>query len=360
MNLFQLNLLQSRNPALDLARATAISLVILNHFFSYYAAPFPEIYSQGLIGVDLFFVISGYLVGRQPLAELFKNNNINFKVFYIKRIFKIIPSFYFFVISYYIILNFILPLSERSFDSSEIYLYLLFLQNYSGSTAIYHAWSICVEEHFYILLPLSLLIISCFSKRLNKLIPYLLLATIISAYVFRALAYHYGYDTYAATHNRIDALSLGVLLAFLDLKKSKYIYRGERRSFVSKLFLLTGIALFVACFLLFESTILALKYSSLFDEVLYHGLVPLSFFLILSQCLHISFHLPRVLSFIALISYNLYLWHRIILNYFVEYIEDYRFAFIPFVILSILISYLVTVLLENPFLRLRKLVLAKV
>lgn len=350
-----------RNPILDLFRAIAVLLVVQVHYF----INFPEItfYNfliEGNIGVDIFFVLSGYLVSRTLLKQMSNHQSIGYKTFYLKRIFKILPSFYFAVLASYLLYNFTALFPTLYFDSSELIYYFTFTQNYSGSTILYHAWSLCVEEHFYIFLPIGLML---FSKLFGGNTKYLLgffTLTVLFGYVFRYVSFQLDYETYASTHNRIDAIILGVILALLELRGSKWINKKHHLTSTSKLWLLLGIMIFFSTLCIQ----VVLNYqeieSSLFSQVLYHGLIPFSIFIILSQCLNLRIKLPGLIKLSAYFSYNWYLWHYILVQWFVMNIESTTLGIIIFTLSSFIVSALVTYLIEEPFMRLRKKVIVKV
>src|SRR5207244_7167264 len=110
----------------------------------------------GWIGVDLFFVLSGYLIGGQLLAPLARGQRINLGTFFARRAFRIMPA-YFVVLAIY----FLLP-SWREYPqmSQPLWKFLLSVQNIAlhGGTAFSHAWSLAVEDQFYLVLPLLLLV----------------------------------------------------------------------------------------------------------------------------------------------------------------------------------------------------------
>ncbi len=142
---------------LDHLRALAISLVFLYHYTMF---QHPDWMNNSFIhfgwcGVDLFFVLSGFLISNQLMAAWQKRQEIPFTEFYIKRIFRIFPP-YFFVLLIYI---FVPAFHERE-TLAPLWKMFSFTQNYGQDIRRYgtfsHAWSLCVEEQFYLLLPIIL------------------------------------------------------------------------------------------------------------------------------------------------------------------------------------------------------------
>src|SRR5690348_17384163 len=109
----------------------------------------------GWIGVDLFFVLSGYLIGGQLLAPLARGQSINLKRFFARRALRIMPA-YFVILGIYIFL----PAWREYPDMYPWWKFLLSVQNIAlhGGTAFSHAWSLAVEDQFYLCLPFILLL----------------------------------------------------------------------------------------------------------------------------------------------------------------------------------------------------------
>src|SRR5258707_5204763 len=146
---------RERQTGLDLLRALAIVVVVICH-----AAPFGfklpcRADRFGWIGVDLFFVLSGYLIGGQLLAPLARDQRINLGRFFTRRALRIMPA-YFAVLAVY----FLLPSwREYSEMSQPFWKFLVVVPNIAlhGGTAFSHAWSLAVEDQFYLALPFILL-----------------------------------------------------------------------------------------------------------------------------------------------------------------------------------------------------------
>jgi peptidoglycan/LPS O-acetylase OafA/YrhL len=208
---------------LDVLRGVAILLVIGRHL----QIPRPDgvvgafadaWYTIGWIGVDLFFVLSGFLIGGLLLSEHRKHGQIAVGRFLIRRGLKIYPA-YFVFIAYLILMPTAKALmaggSLGATLSEQWGLYwpnLLFLQNYIGPNPAGHTWSLAVEEHFYLLLPFALLVFAA-TRRMRALLPVCLVAVPLLLLVLRGISV-WTNDAHAvrmaATHLRLDALLFGV------------------------------------------------------------------------------------------------------------------------------------------------------
>src|SRR5881275_985080 len=148
---------RKRQPGLDLLRALAIIVVVVYHAALFGFKLPGRVDRFGWIGVDLFFVLSGYLIGGQLLAPLMRGQRLNFGTFFARRVLRIMPA-YFVVLAIY----FLLP-SWREYPgmSQPLCKFLLSVQNIAlhGGTAFSHAWSLAVEYQFYLVLPLLLLVL---------------------------------------------------------------------------------------------------------------------------------------------------------------------------------------------------------
>ena len=146
---------RERQPGLDLLRALAIIVVVIYHAALFGFKLPGQVDRFGWIGVDLFFVLSGYLIGGQLLAPLARDRRINLGRFFARRALRIMPA-YFAVLAIYFLLP---PWREYSEMSQPLWKFLLSVQNIAlhGGTAFSHAWSLAVEDQFYLALPFLLL-----------------------------------------------------------------------------------------------------------------------------------------------------------------------------------------------------------
>ena len=169
-------------PSIDGLRAISIILVIFSHIFADYEVVRKS--QIGPIGVEIFFVISGFLITTLLLKEKNKTGKINLKYFYIRRCLRILPPVYLFLIVLFLLnIIFTLEISKTSFLASFVFLRNLPLKGtndwYTG-----HFWSLGIEEQFYLVFPFLLAAVN--PKR------YVILVGLVI--VFLPLISHLGYN----------------------------------------------------------------------------------------------------------------------------------------------------------------------
>ena len=142
-----------RSISIDFLRGIAILLVIGRHIEvvpenlnSVLRAPIIFLIRYGWMGVDLFFVLSGFLVSGLLYKEIKNYNTLSYRNFFLRRGLKIYPAFYFLIAITLFLYNF-------DITTGALISELLFVQNYFSSLWA-HTWSLAVEEHFYLTLPL--------------------------------------------------------------------------------------------------------------------------------------------------------------------------------------------------------------
>jgi len=337
-------------PEIDGLRAIAVFAVILYHAKINILGHQP--FKGGFIGVDIFFVISGYLITSIILKELISTGSFSFKQFYERRIRRILPALLFvMLVSLPFAWIYLLPTSYVDFSKSIIYS-LGFTSNfyfhYSGQEygavsgllkPFLHTWSLAVEEQFYILFPIGLLIIFKYFK--NYLIHILILGFIISLVLADWTSKNYPSTSFYFLHTRIWELLAGSILSYIEIKK------GHRSNHQILNFILPSIGLFLIIF-----TIIFFKFH--FPHPSLYSLPA-----ILGTCFIIWFSNPneiitKLLSTklfvgIGLISYSLYLWHYPIFA-FVRIVEGVSLPNkIFWIILSIILSTVSYFLIERPF-----------
>ena len=297
-------------PEIDGLRAIAVLSVIFYHSSL-------EIFEQkflpgGFIGVDIFFVISGYLISKIIFNEIKETNNFSFINFYKRRVRRIIPALFFVIIVTFPFIylktmpNFFVDYA-KSIISIVFFISNLFfwsttigydqLQNVQFQPFL-HAWTLSLEEQFYFIFPLLFILVFKFFRK------YLLLLIFIAFFVSLFLSDYMSY-----THASINFYSLptraweflaGTLLVLLEKRQVKIT-----TIFLNTIFVIFGFILLILSFLFLD------------DRMYLPSLVTLA--PVLGTCLIIFFSNNRIFFIkilssklfrgIGLISYSLYLWH---------------------------------------------------
>jgi peptidoglycan/LPS O-acetylase OafA/YrhL len=217
--MMQLQSTSARLAGLDTLRALAIALVLMSHYqgFVSHAPTFGFMGTIGWAGVDLFFVLSGYLIGNQLLAPAARGDNLDLKTFFARRLLRTLPNYYA-VLAVYLLLP-DSPIAGKSM--APVWQFLTFTQNFGlkyGETFT-HSWSLCIEEQFYLVFPLAVLVLVG-SKRSPRLLWCALFAAIGAGMTVRGMAFMDGMDVFAApvyysSFSRFDELLPGVAIAML-------------------------------------------------------------------------------------------------------------------------------------------------
>lgn len=186
-----------RNQSLDVLRGIAVLIVVFHH----YASGFPSVLHIGIVGVDLFFVLSGFLISGLLFSELKNTGEISLKRFFLRRGLKIYPPFYAFLLITY-------PMTRR-YGFPRLLCEALFLQSYKDGFWS-HTWSLSVEELFYLVLPLVLLVLIRY-RRLPA-VPLIAVLLMIFCFVLRSGVER---TQFSEAHLRFDALFAGVALSYI-------------------------------------------------------------------------------------------------------------------------------------------------
>jgi len=305
----------TRLPGLDLLRATAIIWVMLFHSFIVggLGPDFEWLSRFGWAGVDIFFVLSGFLIGVQAFRQL-QRGSFSVRDFYARRAWRILPAFSV-VLALYV---FAPPLREAP-GLQPWWQFATFTMNllidYGRNQAFSHAWSLCVEEHFYLVFPL----LALWLTRRTSAATFLgvCAAVVLLGIALRgALWLHYAAidpprnwfieDIYYPTWMRLDGLVMGVMLAALNVYRPQTWARLQLRS---NAVLLLGGAICCFAFWLFRDR------TGLLANVLGWPVLSFGFGLLVfsgadRRSLIGRWRVPGA-SWMAGISYSLYLTHKI-------------------------------------------------
>ncbi|HET6841837.1 MAG TPA: acyltransferase [Candidatus Angelobacter sp.] len=220
-----------RNRRLDVLRCIAVLLVLFRH-----SGMNLRFARAGWVGVDLFFVLSGFLISGLLFSEYKQHGSISFRRFFIRRGFKIYPAFYVFLLATFLVEY--SPLGHTRQSGWQFLSEILYVQNYSSGCVWPHTWSLAVEEHFYILLPVFFMLLIRFLPGRRdpfRAIPgaflfvgsvCLLLRTVnvlvLPSAMENALVLR---KVLIPTHERMDALFFGVLLGYLHHFRPEFFVR---------------------------------------------------------------------------------------------------------------------------------------
>lgn len=203
----------ARIPGLDFLRALAVIFVLIDHTGYKLGGPLSVV--NGGTGVQIFFVLSGFLITHMLLNEQVRFGSISFKDFYQRRAARLLPVFYLYVVVGVVYLSWRqLPVPWDAVVAGIFYV-VNYLQAFNGAPAHFlsHCWSLAVEEQFYFLWPLLLALAFRLKWSLSRTI--LVLIAFISLY--RAASHLMGWGTdeylYRALETRADHLLVGCLLA---------------------------------------------------------------------------------------------------------------------------------------------------
>lgn len=307
-------------PSIDSLRAIAVIAVIIYHIDANYLP-------GGFLGVDLFFVLSGYLISSLIIKEYKSTGTVNLYNFYVRRARRLLPAVYFMITVVLIIITLFngVLLKKSYLDALFGYIYssnwwyifhkLDYFDSFGSQSPFKHLWSLAIEEQFYMFFPLIFLIFNRKSKsnnsnsKLNKNFIYVVLSLILVSLIAHILLFDINNINriYFGTDTRAFSLLVGVVGAILypmdrlserTTKKDNMIY-----SIVSLVSILVLIGIMIN--------------TSEYNTWLYRGgfllVAVIGLIIIISSGRQYTF-MSKLLSFkpfvfIGKISYSLYLWH---------------------------------------------------
>jgi len=344
---------QERLLSLDVMRTASILLVLCRHTVDPPASATLAnvLHCGGWIGVDLFFVLSGFLVSGLLFQEHQRSGSLRWGRFLVRRGFKIYPAFY-------AMMAVAIAVAARRHDLQwkPALAELLFVQNYVHGMWL-HTWSLAVEEHFYLLLPICLLVLLRFAKNpkdpFRKLpVVWLCLAAILLALRAANLRRPFDYWTHMfPTHLRIDSLMLGVVISYWLHYRPELFEKLQKK----RALLICGGLLLLSPAFFFEVDVtpwiwiagfLAIACASAMILVGMQGAVSRNPF-------------TAALGYIGARSYSIYVWHLAVRYWVSDKIAqrlggNFYLSSVLFFVLSIVCGIGMAALLEQPMLRLRE------
>ena len=376
-----------RIVGLDIIRTIAITLVIISHSTPI-LAPLSELprvgnlihklleitQPFGILGVELFFVLSGFLIGSILIRIFTASASFGYaeiRSFLIRRWFRTLPNYWLILILNFIVYS---ALHQHSFGIDYLR-YFIFIQNlwYRPPLFFPESWSLSVEEWFYLTLPVGLFLFAFLFKKKEKKTA--IIATIIFYAVFffllRLLVPDYSitdnkyanFSVRMVTFFRLDAISYGVLIAYLNKFHREQLMKHKKTLMYSGIagsVLISGIhyAGIHPAFAFYERS-LAFRY---FTNGVQQSLIPALFCMVLPYASTVRSirgkFLSNVFTTISKISYSMYLVHFTLVmrapwNYIKITWHNCIFIYIAYWALVIAISYLLFTFFELPVANLR-------
>ncbi len=364
--------MQPKLNGLNHLRALAIILVFFFHYFIISQGKpewLPGIASFGWTGVDLFFVLSGFLIASQLFTQVQRGQMISFSNFFIKRFFRIVPAFLVTVAIY-----FCFPFFREKEALPPLWKFLTFTQNLGLNIQDFgtfsHAWSLCVEEHFYLLLPLILIVLQkmkLISKSFIILIVLFVFGIGIRIFGYNHLylpniteennwLYWYKY-IYYPTYNRLDGLVAGVSIAGI------YVFMPniwKKITAYGNSWIVLGLLVMTGAYFLCEDQ------QTFYASVFGFPLIAIGFgLMVLGSVSKIGFLYrwkSSITDFIATLSYAIYLTHKGIIHTTHLMLQDFNISSNLMLLICIITcltgAYLLHLLVEKPFMKLRHKILA--
>ena len=340
-------------PSIDSLRALAVLAVIIYHVDVNYLP-------GGFLGVDLFFVLSGYLISSLIIKEYKKTGSVNLYNFYIRRARRLLPAVYFMItvgLVVMVLFNEVL-LRKSHLDAIFGYLYssnwwyifhkLDYFDSFGAQSPFKHLWSLAIEEQFYMIFPLLFLLVNRKKKskdgtyQLNKNFLYVVLGLIIVSLIAHIILFDINNISriYFGTDTRAFSLLVGVVGAIL--------YPMERLH--AKVTLQQNMIYSVVSLMSIATLITVMIYTSEYNTWLYRGgfllVAVLGLIVIISSGKQHTL-MSRLLSFkpvvfIGKISYSLYLWHFLVLVLTTP-VSEIGNPNIYFVILRVILTFVVAI-----------------
>lgn len=344
-------------PAFDGIRGIAILFVIIFHL------PIPEITSfsrGGFLGVDIFFVLSGFLITSILLKEQSKTGKISLKNFFLRRSLRLLPAYWIFLISVYLFGSYICQNSddiETLYGNYNFVAAFFYFTNWhwliigKAPIGLGHTWSLAIEEQFYILW--SLILFLAFKEGKSRSLIFLgtlsLIIFLILLRTFRVLNGTEHSVIYFTTDSRMDSLLIGALFSMIFMWKIIPTHFYESKVF-RFLVIFAGFAAFWIIFFGNTGRDFFIWKLPVFSTSI--GLMVLSLAACGKSLAH-SFLENKYLCWIGKISYGLYLWHLITIEISGKFFQPSFTLVLTAISLAFLISAISFYLIEMPFLKMK-------
>lgn len=345
---------------LDFLRAFAIFCVVHVHgrhllndsYLSFLSGvPLPH-------GVDIFFVISGFLIGTSFFSYADKNGRVDIRKvlrFYGRTALRILPNYIFIMIVYYILVS--TDIVNGDINKFPLWRFITFTQNiFTPFYGFYwESWSLSVQWWFYIIFPLLLFI---FSKKtdVKKVTPYICLFFIISSFVFRIIVSSHASDGFwwdvwirKTVTSRLDNIYIGVIAAWIR-HYTPSIWKSH-----STTYLIIGILLMIVTFVLPRHS------GTFYANVIYLSIAPIAIAMWLPYLTNIKSSktaVGKTLSYFSILSYAMFLINLMVIqiidkNYSEFFKQIGACGYLIYWFLVVITSYILYIVIEKQFVKIR-------
>jgi peptidoglycan/LPS O-acetylase OafA/YrhL len=300
------------------------------------------------IGVDIFFLLSGFLITYLLLLEQRRYGRIDIRSFYVRRVLRIWPLYYFCVAMAPVLTHF------AHEPAANMPMHLLFLGNFDlaengwGSTAVNHLWSICIEEHFYLVWPLIVAYVP--KPRLTTVFSAVILLSFLVRLYFFFFVPNSWMHLYLNTLCRWDSLAIGALMAYA------YFHRAAAPRVPTAIRMM----IYSAAGLLFFNDVYG-NWDNIFlvSAKKYVYLLVIAFFLgnvLFNPSSLVKWRNRGIFHYFGKISYGIYMYHGFVIFALVRLLPSFHTPlFMLWVLLATLVvSALSYELVEKPILKLKK------
>jgi|SoiMethySBSTD1v2_1073268.scaffolds.fasta_scaffold20074_3 peptidoglycan/LPS O-acetylase OafA/YrhL len=349
-------------PSFDGLRGIGVTTFILYHCIIAFEHENQSWFLPGAyLWLELFFVQSGFLITSLLLDEWYRTGEMRLRNFYARRALRLLPALLAVVLFTVIALLTFSPYGEKRGAWQEVWGALLYYQNWLGAFGttrfpfyLSHVWSLSIEEQFYLVAPIGIVVLLAWQRSLRRAIPFIVVGVLASVVWMGVMASHTYHPLhlqrlYYGTDTRLQALLVGVVLAFA-VHSGLWLRSGPRHDRIAKVWGLVGFTVLVV--MLFTANLRTTGW--------YYGgflLCSVSVAGILSELIrHPDGRLARFLAWKPFqltgeMTYGLYLWHWPTIMVVDQYTDWPEF---PTIALQVVVSFVVATIsyryLERPIL----------
>jgi peptidoglycan/LPS O-acetylase OafA/YrhL len=322
-------------PSLDGLRAISILLVLLAHSCWFLpkivtqSSPFRFIVGNGMHGVAVFFVISGYLITTILLRELASTQSVSLKRFYFRRTLRIFPPYYaFLAVMGLLWASHVLTFDRTSFVAAATYTWAC--NPHVSSSLLTHAWSLSIEELFYLIWPLCLLFLYPKRRTIHWTISAILLFPVLRVAFYFLMPSLRGHEFYMV-QGWADTMLVGCLLALLRQRQD--FEEWHRRVLKGWMVVMIGfVAFYLSPFVITSLPKTAAGFSTIAVNpslVAAATAVIVLYLITRTQSMAAGILNHAIFRHIGVLSYSLYLWQQMFMTHQLHfYWPGYFYAFL--------------------------------